>query len=319
MAYSTVSQLGYMMLGVGVGAYGAAIFHLVTHAFFKALLFLAAGSVMHGLHGELDIRKMGGLKNKMPTTFRTFAIGAAALAGIPFFSGFFSKDAILAGALEYNVALYIIGLVTALLTAFYSFRALFVPFYGTPRDKHLYDHAHESPAAMTVPLWILAGGALLGGLLQLPLHIPSFGLAEWLAPAVGEHEEPALTPELIAITLSAVVAVFGFIIAYARYRTNEGWPRRLAEPFLGMQSMIEHKWYVDEFYMRYIVTPLRVLSEWFASVVDRQAIDGLVNGVSSVSAQLGEGVRYLQNGAVPSYALSILVGVVGVVLYFVFA
>ncbi len=152
LAYSTISQLGYMMLGVGVGAYGAAIFHLTTHAFFKALLFLAAGSVMHATHGELDIRKMGGLKDKMPTTFRTFLIGSAALAGIPPLAGFFSKDSILLGALVANPILYAIGLVTALLTAIYSFRAVIVPFFGAPRDKRLYNHAHESPALMTIPL-----------------------------------------------------------------------------------------------------------------------------------------------------------------------
>lgn len=319
LAYSTVSQLGYMMLGVGVGAYGAAIFHLVTHAFFKALLFLAAGSVMHGLHGELDIRKMGGLKDKMPSTFRTFAIGSAALAGIPLFSGFFSKDAILASALVYNPALYAIGLFTALLTAFYSFRAVFVPFYGTPRDKHLYDHAHESPAAMTIPLWILAALALIGGILQLPLHIPSLGLEHWLAPSIGEHEAPPLTPELIAITLSALIAVFGFLMARARYLSKEPWAQSFAKPFAVFQPLAEHKWYVDELYMRFIVNPLRALSEWFATVIDKSGIDALVNGVGALSMRLGGQVRHLQNGAVPSYALSILVGVTVIVAYFVFA
>ena len=151
LAYSTVSQLGFMMLGVGVGAYNGAIFHLVTHAFFKACLFLGAGSVMHALHGELYIRKMGGLRDKMPATFRTFAVAALALAGFPLLSGFFSKDAILAGALAHNPALYLIGLFTALLTAFYSGRMVILPFFGKPRDQHLYDHAHESSAIRTRP------------------------------------------------------------------------------------------------------------------------------------------------------------------------
>ena len=316
LAYSTVSQLGFMMLGVGVGAYGAAVFHLVTHAFFKALLFLAAGSVMHGLHGELDIRKMGGLKDKMPSTFRTFLIGSAALAGIPLLSGFFSKDAILVAALDYNPALYIIGLFTALLTAFYSFRSVFVPFFGTPRDKSLYNHAHESPAAMTVPLWILAALALVGGVLNLPFVGT---LEKWLEPALGAHEEPFLTYELIGITLSAVIAIFGLILAYARYRTDEKWARGLTQPFAAFQSLAEHKWYVDEIYMAVIVTPLRTISGWFATVVDQKIIDGLVNGVGNISLSLGDPIRRLQNGAVPTYALSILVGVTVIVAYFVFA
>ncbi|MFN8491483.1 MAG: NADH-quinone oxidoreductase subunit L [Caldilineaceae bacterium] len=319
LAYSTVSQLGYMMLGVGVGAYGASIFHLVTHAFFKALLFLAAGSVMHGLHGELDIRKMGGLKDKMPTTFWTFAAGSAALAGIPLLSGFWSKDAILAGALDHNPALYIIGLVTALLTAFYSFRSVFVPFYGAPRDKHLYNHAHESPNAMTMPLKILAVLALIGGLLQLPFGIPSFGLEHWLEPAIGVIEEPFLTNELIALTLSALIAVFGFLLAFEQYRRNSPRARQLTQPFKVLQPLAEHKWYVDEIYMAAIVNPLRAVSGWFATVIDQKGIDALVNWVGTISFDLGEPVRRLQNGAIPSYALSILLGVTVIVAYFVFA
>ena len=155
LAYSTISQLGYMILGVGVGAYAFAIFHLVTHAFFKALLFLSAGNVMHGLHGELDIRKMGNLREKLPTTYKLFAIGSLALAGFPLTSGFFSKDAILLTVFDSNLLLYALGLFTALLTAFYSFRAVFVTFWGKPRDKHIFEHAHESHGAMTSTLWVL--------------------------------------------------------------------------------------------------------------------------------------------------------------------
>lgn len=320
LAYSTVSQLGYMMLGVGVGAYGAAIFHLVTHAFFKALLFLAAGSVMHGLHGELDIRKMGGLKDKMPSTFRTFLIGAAALAGIPLLSGFFSKDAILASALNMetpsSIALYVIGLFTALLTAFYSFRAVFVPFYGAPRDKQLYNHAHESPVTMTAPLWILAALAVLGGLLNLPF-IGS--LEHWLEPALGVFVEPFLPYELLALVLSSIIAIFGFLMAYDYYLRNASWMRSLIQPFKVFQAGAEHKWYVDEFYMKTIVNPLRALAEVLSSYVDKKGIDGLVNWVGSVSMEIGGSLRRLQNGAVPTYALSILLGVTVIVAYFVFA
>jgi NADH-quinone oxidoreductase subunit L len=303
------------MLGVGVGAYGAAIFHLTTHAFFKALLFLAAGSVMHALGGELDIRKMGGLRDKMPVTFRTFAIGAATLAGIPLLSGFFSKDAILLGALARNPALYAVGLFTALLTAFYSFRALFVPFFGAPRDPHLHDHAHESPSLMTVPLGILAVLSIFGGLLNLPFVLT---MESWLEPAIGHHGEPSLTLELTAITLSMVVALFGFVMARARYVTGESWPRTLAARFTFFQPAVENKWYVDEFYMKTVVNPLRRLAGWFAGAIDQGVIDGAVNGVGRLSLDWGERVRRLQTGEIPTYALSILVGIVVVLVYFVF-
>lgn len=315
LAYSTISQLGYMMLAVGVGAYGAAIFHLTTHAFFKALLFLAAGSVMHATHGELDIRKMGGLREKMPTTFRTFLIGAAALAGIPPLAGFFSKDAVLLGALVSNPLLYIVGLVTALLTAIYSFRAVFVPFFGAPRDRRLYNHAHESPSLMTIPLWILAGLSVLGGLLNLPFVLT---MEQWLEPALGHHEEPSLTLELLAITLSVVVALFGLVIAVALYLRNEGWPRRLRDGVKGLAPVVERKWYVDEIYNATIVSPVRLVSDLFAEVIDTKIIDGLVNGTAKLSANLGERTRRLQSGAIPTYALSILIGVVALVAFFVF-
>jgi NADH-quinone oxidoreductase subunit L len=314
LAYSTISQLGYMMLGVGVGAYGAAIFHLTTHAFFKALLFLAAGSVMHATHGELDIRKMGGLRDKLPATFRTFLIGAAALAGIPPLSGFFSKDAILAGTLAANPLLYVIGLVTALLTAIYAFRAVFMPFLGKPRDKQLHKHAHESPALMTGPLWVLATLAIAGGLLSLPFVLT---LDRFLEPALGAHEAPALPLELLAITLSVLVSLFGLVVAWARWGRGESWPQRMADAFKGLQPALNHKWYVDDAYNAWIVLPLRRLSEWFAAIFDQKLIDGAVNGIASGSLRLGERVRYLETGAIPNYALSILLGVVVLVIFFV--
>lgn len=315
LAYSTISQLGFMMLGVGVGAYGAAIFHLLTHAFFKALLFLAAGSVMHGLHGELDMRKMGGLKDKMPTTFRTFAIGAAALAGTPLLSGFFSKDAILAATMAQNPVLYIIGIFTALLTAFYSARLVIVPFLGKPRDKHLYDHAHESPPLMTTPLWILAGLSIIAGLFNLPYFVT---LERWLEPALGHHEAPSLMIELAAFLLSIIAWAAGLVLANGLYLGNKEWAKQIVAPFKPLQPLVEHKWYIDEFYMTFIINPLRTLAEWFAKSVDKWGIDGMVNGVGKLSLQLGEQARYIQNGAVPTYALSIFIGVAVVVAYFVF-
>ncbi len=316
LAYSTISQLGFMILGVGVGAYGGAIFHLITHAFFKALLFLDAGSVMHGLHGETDIRKMGGLKEKMPATFRTFIIGAAALAGLPLMSGYFSKDAILLGALVKNPVLYTIGLITALLTAFYSFRAVYVTFYGEPRDKRLYDHAHESPPLMTGPLWVLAALSILGGLINLPFILT---LEHFEEPSLGIHEEPLLTLELFALTASVIVGVFGVLMAFAHYRRHEPWVERIAQPFRGLEPVLKHAWYVDDFYKAAIVQPLRNIAAWFARTVDQQAIDGLVNGLARGSQNLGERLRYLQTGVAPIYALSIFIGVVALLVYFVLA
>ena len=319
LAYSTISQLGYMMLGVGVGAYGAAVFHLVTHAFFKACLFLGAGSVMHGLHGELDIRKMGGLRTKMPITFMTFQIAAACLAGLPLTSGFFSKDGILAASMEHNPALYVIGLFTALLTAFYSARAVFVPFYGKPRDKHLVEHAHESPSMMALPLQILAGFALLSALFNLPI-LPVVGerLTLWLEPATGAHKPPFLTIELLGIVFGTLISVAGVAIAYEFYVNRRPWAVKIVNSPKIFQSMAEHGWYVDEIYNNFIVKPILWISAWFAAFFDKQLIDGAVNGVASISMAIAEPVRKLQTGFVPTYILTFLVGVVVVVGFFIF-
>ncbi len=315
LAYSTVSQLGFMMLGVGVGAYGAAVFHLVTHAFFKACLFLGAGSVMHGLHGELDIRKMGGLKEKMPWTFYTFAAASACLAGLIFTSGFFSKDAILASAMQHNPLLYVIGLFTALLTAFYSGRSVFVPFFGKPRDKHLFDHAHESPRLMVVPLQILAGLALVAGLLSLPvLH----SMDKWLEPAIGTHEKLEFTIEMLAIVGSVLIGSFGVLVAWAKYVQNEKWADSLTAPFAALQSLAQHKWYVDELYNAILIKPILAISGWFAAFFDKRIIDGAVNGVASISMAIAEPVRKFQTGVVPTYALTFLIGVVAVLAFFLF-
>lgn len=315
LAYSTISQLGYMIAAAGLAAYGAALFHLVTHAFFKALLFLAAGSVMHATHGVLDISRLGGLRTKMPTTYRTFLIGAAALAGIPLLSGFFSKDAILVVALQKNVALYGIGILTALLTAVYSFRAVFMTFHGQPRDQHLYDHVHESGPIMTVPLWILAALSLVGGVINLPFVLT---LEHWLEPVIGGHEKIPLVLELLGITISIVVAVLGVLTARALYLTQEGWARQLAQGFAVLRRPAENKWYVDELYDILIVRPLQSIAGWFTDFFDPKVIDGAVNGVGGVLNEAGETVRKLQNGAIPAYALSILAGVVAVLFYFLF-
>ncbi|MBI1296345.1 NADH-quinone oxidoreductase subunit L [bacterium] len=318
LAYSTISQLGYMMLGVGVGAYAFGIFHLVTHAFFKALLFLAAGNVMHGLPGGvLDIRKMGNLRAKMGTTYLLFLIGSLALAGFPLMSGFFSKDGILLNVFLHSPFLYAIGLFTALLTAFYSFRAVFMVFWGKERDHHLWDHAHESPSVMTRPLWVLAGLSVVGGLLNLPFILT---LEHWLEPAIGASRYyPDPVVEWILLFVSAGISVAGIGLAYFRYVKGAGWATSLTNVFKPLEGVAQHKWYIDDLYNAGIVRPLRWVGLWSASVVDKRTIDGAVNRFGSAHLILGNALRRVHNGLVPTYALSLFVGVVVVVVYFVMA
>ncbi len=321
LAYSTISQLGYMMLGVGVGAYAFAIFHLVTHAFFKALLFLAAGNVMHGLpDGELDIRKMGNLRAKMPTTYLLFVIGALALAGFPPLSGFFSKDGILLHVANHNILLYLVGLFTALLTAFYSFRAVYMAFCGEARDQHVHEHAHESPAVMTRPLWVLAILAVVGGALNLPLVLT---MEHYLEAAVGKPAfHPSVPMELVLLAVSAVVALAGVGLAYGRYlKSTDSVAGKLAAGITGlvrpMEPIARNRWYVDEIYAAWIVGPLLGLSNWFTQVVDQGVVDGAVNLVGQANLYLGDALRKVHNGLVPTYALSLFCGVVALLLWFV--
>ncbi len=327
LAYSTISQLGFMMLGVGVGAYAFAIFHLVTHAFFKALLFLAAGNVMHGLPGgELDIRKMGNLRAKMPTTHKLFLIGAAALAGLPLLSGFFSKDGILLHASNHNILLYLIGLFTALLTAFYSFRAVFMAFWGEARDEHIHEHAHESPAMMTAPLWVLAVLAVVGGALNLPFLLT---MEHYLEAAVGKPAfHAAVSLEIVLLAVSAVIAVAGAVLAYGRYLQGAkdadgaprgaGWAAGITGVFRPLEQAAANKWYVDEVYAALIVNPLLGLAGWFDRVVDEGVVDGAVSLVGQVSLAMGGALRRVHNGLVPTYALSLFVGVAALLLFLVF-
>jgi NADH-quinone oxidoreductase subunit L len=242
-------------------------------------------------------------------------VGAAALAGIPLFSGFFSKDAIVVAALNDNLAIYGVAMVTALLTAFYSFRSVFVPFYGEPRDEHLYEHLHESPPVMTIPLWILAALSILGGIIDLPFVLT---LDKYIEPLTGHAEHPGLPIELLGIGLSIVVAIFGFLMARAKYLTHESWVDGLTAPFKALQPHAENKWYVDEIYNALIVNPLKALAEWFAATFDRKVIDGAINGVGVLCSDVGEALRKLQNGQVPVYALSLFAGAVAILIYFTF-
>ncbi len=317
LAYSTVSQLGFMFVAVGVGAYAAGIFHLVTHAFFKALLFLGAGSVMHALHGELDIRKMGNLRAKLPTTYWTFLIGSAALAGIPLLSGFFSKDAILFYAFEHQIPLWVVGIVTAFITAFYSFRMVFMAFWGQERDKKLFSHAHESPRVMTVPLIILAVGAILAGYVGLP---SLSAIDKWLEPAfhLGEKATEAhgnLTLELVLLLVSALVALAGAFLAYRAYIVDRDLPKRAREAFGPVTRLVENKYYLDELYNMVVVNPMRAFGGWLAQVFDKGGIDGAVNGLAGLTGWVGTQVRRLQSGMVGLYALAMLFGAVALLAW----
>ncbi|HIQ11891.1 MAG TPA: NADH-quinone oxidoreductase subunit L [Caldilineales bacterium] len=322
LAYSTISQLGYMFIGVGVGAFSAGVFHLMTHAFFKALLFLTAGSVMHAMHGELNIDLMGGLKKKMPKTYWQFLIGAAALAGFPLLAGFWSKDAILYEAFLTSPWLWGVGIFTALLTAFYSFRAVFRAFHGEPRSDHA-EHAHEQSPGMTFPLWFLVIGSLFAGLLGLPAifgeHVNALGnwLASVFAGLEGEgHGHGSESLERTLFLVSSGVALLGIVIAYARYIPEWGWARSLQKLFSPLQNALEHKYWVDELYMAVIVNPLRRLAAWFYRVGDGRFIEGIVNGVGAYTLRAGAFAARLQTGVLGVYALSFFVGVVLIVLYF---
>jgi NADH-quinone oxidoreductase subunit L len=323
LAYSTISQLGYMFLAVGVGAYASGIFHLTTHAFFKALLFLSAGSVMHGLAGELDMRKMGGLKDKMRTTYRTFLAGAAALAGFPLLSGFFSKDEILWRAFNSSIipsawlraGLWLIGIVTAFLTAFYAFRAVFLTFWGPSRvDKGV--HIHESPRVMTTPLTILAVLAIVGGLIGIP-HLSA--VEGFLEPVFAHHEAAHASGilEWALMALSAIVAILAIILAQYMYLVNPGLPNRLSQRYASLYKLLSNKYYVDEIYMAGIVNPMRNLAGFLSQTFDAGVIDGAVNGLAAFFGRTGQESRKLQTGYVRNYSLAMLVGVVVVLGYLI--
>lgn len=306
LAYSTVSQLGYMFAGVGVAAYSAGIFHVFTHAFFKALLFLGAGSVIYALHHEQNIWKMGGLKSKMPKTYLTMVIGAFALAGCPPFSGFFSKDEILYSALATgHYGIWAVGVLVAGMTAYYTFRMIFVVFHGEPRDQHAFDHAHEAPAVMTVPLIILAVGALFAGFLNLPAI---FGgnqmVTHWLAPSLTEHHPHAsVFVEIIAIGASVAAFAIGIKIAYAKF--GQGAP---APSYKGFADFAYHKFYVDELYNAVIVQPYKTIGSSIWKVIEPNVTDAPVQGVSKLYMMLGTAFKVLQVGYVRVYAIYMVLG-----------
>ncbi len=323
LAYSTISQLGYMFLGLGAGAYGAAIFHLATHAFFKALLFLGAGSVMHALSGELDIFRMGGLRKKLPWTFGTFLVGVLALTGVPLFSGFFSKEGILSGAFEHGALFpWLLGLVTAGLTAAYGFRLLFVVFYGKSRlEKKVERQVHESSAVMIIPMVGLAVLAALGGYLGLP-RVLGLGSAvgEFLAPVFAAAEAPgaevSVATEWLLIALSIAAVAIGFGVAYWLYVRRWGRAESMARSAPWLYDLLNEGYYLDRAYVEAIVNPLRALGDWLAGPIEERGIDGAVDGLARLLGLAGQGLRRLQSGLVRGYALAMVLGAVAIAAYF---
>ncbi|SFG59260.1 NADH-quinone oxidoreductase subunit L [Pedobacter insulae] len=319
LAYSTVSQLGYMFLGLGVGAYTGSFFHVITHAFFKALLFLGAGSVIHAMHHEQDMRHMGGLKSKLKITFATMMIGTIAIAGLPPFSGFFSKDEILAHAFENHKVLWAIGLFTAFLTAFYMFRMMYLTFFGKYRGTHHAEsHIHESPKTMTFPLIVLAILAAIGGLINIP-HV--FGgnawLGHWLAGAGIAQHELSLdhTTEFALMGVSVLAALSATVYAYTKYVKNAHVP--VADE--GKRSILAkisyNKFYLDEIYDMIIRKPLDAFSGFFYRIIDKKLIDGLVNGLGWTANEGSKGLRLLQSGNVGFYIFMMVFGIVALLLY----
>ncbi len=322
LAYSTVSQLGYMFLGLGVGAFTGSVFHLMTHAFFKALLFLGAGSVIHAMSSEQDMRKMGGLKKALPVTFITMLLATLAISGIPPFSGFFSKDEILAHAYQENVWLWIFGLIGAVLTAFYMFRMMFLTFYGSFRGtKEQEQHLHESPKSMTIPLIILAVLSVIGGFVNIP---QIFGGSESLNTYLTETLKYASayipdlnldhTTEYMLMGLSVVAVLIAIAAAYNRYVQRAEIPAEDGGPQSFAHNLSYNKFFVDELYDYIIVKPLDALSKFFYKVLDKSGIDAIVNGFGKAVIESSKNLRLLQTGVVGFYIFAMVAGMIIILL-----
>ncbi|NCO32545.1 MAG: NADH-quinone oxidoreductase subunit L [Armatimonadetes bacterium CG2_30_59_28] len=328
LAYSTISQLGYMFLGCGVGAYAAAIFHLMTHAFFKALLFLGSGSVIHSMehairhaHGDADpqdMRNMGGLGRHMRITALTFVVGSAALAGVPFLSGFYSKEEILTSAWEGNRLLWGLGVAGAVMTAFYMTRQVLKTFFGKFRlGDDIEAGLHESAAVMTVPLLLLAVGAVGAGWIAKPLHVflsPVFNSQEVIHGGVEAAAHGGGHGSLMVIAICAAFA--GIAVGVALYAKASDRPTRLAAALEPVHRLLYNKYYVDEIYDRLMISQGHALSRFLANVFDAHFIDGVVNGVAKVVGGVGEVLKKCQTGYVRNYALTMAAGVVAILLYF---
>ncbi len=306
LAYSTVSQLGYMFLALGVGAYSTGVFHVMTHAFFKALLFLAAGSVIHAMGGEEDITKMGGLRKKIPVTYFTFLIGVLAIAGFPFTSGFISKDEILLNVYSHNKFYFYLAAIGALMTAFYMFRLLMLTFFGSFRGTHEQEHhLHESPKAMTIPLIILAILSVVGGWVQVS---PMFGghpyFSNFLEPVVKTIEPTISSTTEWSLFIGTII---GLIIIYIFTKKNYAVDNFDGE-YKGFKKVLANKWYVDEIYDAIVVKPIQAISNFFNNIVERKGIDGFVNGVGKAVNYGSRQIRWLQSGQVGTYVLLMVIG-----------
>jgi NADH-quinone oxidoreductase subunit L len=309
LAYSTVSQLGYMFLGLGVGAYSGAVFHVITHAFFKALLFLAAGSVIHAMHHEQDIRKMGGLKSKLPITHLTFLIGCIAIAGVPPFSGFFSKDEILAAAYAKNPIYWFLGLIGAAMTAFYMFRLYATTFLGQFRGTEAQaSHLHESPVSMTIPLIILAVLSAVGGAMGVPEILGGHHwLGQHLSSIIGAEHALHLshTTEWILMGSSVTIALLALLIAISKYSKQAD-----GEPQTALGKFLYNKWLVDELYEKTIVQPLNRFAGFLKEVIEKNVIDGFVNGTGKIVQYGARQTRLIQSGQVGYYILFMVLSIV---------
>ena len=323
LAYSTVSQLGYMFLGLGAAGFAAGFFHVFTHAWFKALLFLGAGSAIMAMHHEQDLFKMGGLKNKTKITFITMVAGTVAIMGFPGTSGFFSKDEILYLAYLKSPALWVVGVIAACCTSFYMWRLMALAFWGEPRDKHAYEHAHESPLSMTVPLMVLAVGSLLWGFWGVPEAFGGhFSIGEWLKPALtygqthaahGHHEGPAVLLAVVSTTLGLAFGLLGWFKYKDRARLGAGLRGEVPLP----PRLLVNKYYVDEGVELYLLRPIRWFGNLLWKLFDVIIIDGLgVNLPGALARVFGDFTALFQTGRVRNYALSMALG--AAILLYVF-
>jgi len=320
LAYSTVSQLGYMFMGLGVMAYSSSFFHVMTHAFFKALLFLGAGSVIHAMSDEQDIRSMGGLRKKLPITFITFLIATIAISGIPPFAGFFSKDEILAHVYEHNKLMWAFGLLGSIMTSFYMFRLLFLTFFGEFRGtKEQEHHLHESPLTMTAPLMVLAVLSAIAGFFNLP-HIfgGHAGLAEFMAPLFAhshvETAEVSESTEIMLMVISVVAAPASAIVAYVIYVSKKAVPAADGAES-GLQKVIYNKYYIDELYDAVFVKPISALSTFFHDVIDFLGIDLIVESIGKLVKTLSAEARLLQNGTTGFYLFAMVLSIVALLAW----
>ena len=314
LAYSTVSQLGLMFLAIGLGAYEVAVFHVITHAFFKACLFLGSGSVIHALHGEQDMRNMGGLRKVMPITFVTMLVSALAISGVPLFSGFFSKDEILLTAFHHNVPLWVIGSIASVMTAFYMFRLIFLTFFndfrGTDAQKH---HLHESPALITIPLVILAILAAFGGVISLPGNSWLNHYLIPMLPKLASAEHHLGTTEYALMAVAVVGGLLGIAIAYVKYIKNKIVPPVDTE-ITGVTKVVYNKFYVDELYDTVFVLTTNTLSSFFRDYVET-GLSNFVLGFGKVTNEIGHYGRKIQNGSIGLYLFAFVLGLCAIISY----